>query len=205
MKSLILLCSVAVAGPFGPTWPSPMEYPKGAVKYKSDGWTQTIYILTDNAGRRDRIDYAPISGLAIKWHQSGGMDGIKGFHSDKYRLLPSPAVYRIDDIQVLNSFGYYQANRGIVRSYPSGTRFDDVLSYKGKVFEHRMREKVDGVWKSRTLFKDEKARPPGYTGLTVSCASCHDEAGTGGYAVGLVPGGDTVLSDPLDWDTADRK
>jgi cytochrome c len=67
------------------------------------------------------------------------------------------------------------------------------------MFEHRVRSKDSGRWYSRIEYVDEAARPDGYTGLKVSCASCHSEAGTGKYNDGLVPGGDTVLSDPLDW------
>ena len=55
-------------------------------------------------------------------------------------------------------------------------------------------KKVGGKWLSRTLYENAAARPKGYTGLTVSCASCHGKGdgasgpGTGGYAVGLTPG-----------------
>ena len=75
--------------------------------------------------------------------------------------------------------------------------FIDALSYEGKPFEIRQREKKNGRWDSSILFRDKAARPPGYTGLKLACSTCHDEAGTGGYGVGLVPGGDGVLSDPF--------
>jgi hypothetical protein len=75
----------------------------------------------------------------------------------------------------------------------------DVLSYEGKVFEHRIAEKGDdGEWSRRVIFKDVDARPPGYNGLTKACTSCHnrsDGPGTGGYATGMVPGSDTVVSE----------
>ena len=130
------------------------------------------------------------------------MHGIKGAVSEKFRTLPAEPKNWVGVIQVKNSFGYMQPNRGMKREYPDGSRFDDVLSYQGVVFEHRMREKKEGKWKSRVAYSNEKARPPGYTGLTATCASCHSEAGTGKYGVGLVPGGDTVISDPLPWTLA---
>lgn len=177
---------------------TPPGLPAGAVEYAPAATTQSVFRLND-VPTTSRV---PIRLLPdTRWHQSGGMHGIRGVESKKYRTLPEGrgVIHTVSGIAVKNSFGNYQTELGVTRSYPDGTRFDDVLSHKGKVFEHRVREKQDGRWKSRVAYSDPAARPPLYFGLTRSCASCHDEAGTGGYAVGLVPGGDTVLSDPLDW------
>lgn len=174
------------------------ELPAGAVEYRSDGWTQEIAVTNGF----DRITPVPISHLEAKWHGSGGLVGLRGWKSKKYRVIPEgkKVATWIDNIQVLNSSGYYQPNRGIKRAYPDGTEFHDILTNDtGEIFEHRVRKKENGQWESSVEYSDEKARPPGYRGLKVSCNSCHNEAGTGGYATGLVPGGDTVLSDPLDW------
>lgn len=179
-------------------WSSPVAAPSGAREYKATVWTQNISVLDGY----DRIAWARITDLEAKWHGSGGLVKLKGWRSDKYRYIPVPGVkHWVGDIQVLNSLGYYQANRGILRSYPDGTRFDDVLTntQTGKVFEHRTRTKVNGRWRSTVPYADGSQRPQGYEGLRQSCASCHNQAGSGGYAVGLVPGGDGVLSDPLDW------
>lgn len=196
---ILMMLDQAPKPPQAPT-PKPIlrdtvELPDGAVKYKEETKTQSIYVL-DN---RDVIEIVPINRLEKKWHQSGGMEGIEGVVSDKYRTLPKPPKQYVTNIPVKNSFDSYQNNRGIVREYADGSRFDDVLSYKGVVFEHRVREKRNDKWSSRVIYSDEAARPKGYNGLSVTCASCHEQAGTGGYAVGLVPGGDTVLSDPVDW------
>jgi hypothetical protein len=170
--------------------------PEGMVRYTPAKWTQEIAV-TDGL---DRITPVPIARLEAKWHVSGGMVGVQGWTSEKYKYVPPGGVSWIGNILVKNSLGHLQPNRGILRHYPEGTRFDDVLSNaEGRVFEHRTREKVGGVWKSRVLYKNAAEWPRGYTGLRQSCASCHDEAGSGGYAVGLVPGGDGVLSDALDW------
>lgn len=173
--------------------------------YDSAKFTQSIFVLDE----RDTIRPIAIATLPDKrWHQPGGLEGIKGWRSERYRHLPENARVKtwVGNIEVENSLKYKQHNRGILRSYPNGTRFDELLinDDTGRVFEHRSRFKIDGTWKSAIEFKDEQARPEGYTGLTVSCSSCHAEAGTGKYDAGLVPGGDTVLSDPLDWSVWQR-
>lgn len=199
---IIIFALVCFAGDQAPRAPQApvllretVPLPEGAVKYKEETKTQSIFVL-DN---RDVIEIVPISRLEKKWHQSGGMEGVEGVVSDKYKTLPSKPKQYVANIAVKNSFNSYQDNRGIKREYADGSRFDDVLSYRGVVFEHRMREKRGGKWSSKVVYSDDDARPKGYTGLTATCASCHEQAGTGGYAVGLVPGGDTVLSDPVDW------
>lgn len=178
------------------------DIPIGTISYTSTTVTQSISVLDE----RDNIVPVSIRNLEDKrWHQPGGLDGVDptSYRSDKYRYVPNQSRIRtwIGNIGVRNSLGYIQQNRGIIRDYPTGTRFDEVLinTETGKIFEQRTRQKGNDGWQSTITFKDETSRPHGYTGLKVSCSSCHNEAGTGGYAVGLVPGGDTVLSDPLDW------
>lgn len=172
------------------------DLPPGCESYQPARHTQSIYRLDS----RPRIDRVSTDALEAKYRVSGGMVGVRGWRSAKFRLLPRAPRYRIALISVKNSYGYMQEEQGIVREYADGTRFDDVLSSDaGVVFEHRVREKQGGRWTSSIAYKDESARPKGYAGLSVSCASCHGDAGSGGYAVGLVPGGDTVISDPMDW------
>jgi hypothetical protein len=179
------------------SWGSPVEMPVGAVTYTTGvGQTQRIAV-TDG---RDTI--WPMWPDDEKWLYSGGLHETWGWKSTKYKTIPKGGTIYvgIGDIQVLNSFNVYQPNRGLLRWYPVGMRFDDILSNaKGKVFEHRMTMKTANGWVAKTLFKDEKERPPGYKGLSVSCSSCHDQAGSGAYAGPLVPGGDFVFSDPLPW------
>lgn len=185
--------------------PQPPILPDKAVQYESDGWTQSVFTFysTDRVIRPIKIKE-----LEAKWHQSGGMQGIEGVKSVKYKTLPSPVKQKLDMVTVKfkDDFGRDQTQKelGIVRSYPDGSRFDDVLYYKGNVFEHRVREKIEGKWDSRVEYREILARPPGYNGLKQSCGSCHNEAGTGVYGAGMVPGGDTVLSDPFDWEPARR-
>ena len=186
----------------GPPPPYKPELPAGSVAFVSAKWTQEIAVTNS----RDRISPVPVSRLESKWHGSGGLVGIKGWRSEKWKYLPTEPSHWVGDIAVRNSFNSYQNNRGIKRSYPNGTEFHDVLrNDAGLVFEHRVRTKDSGRWSSQIVYRDVSSRPYGYVGLKQSCASCHDEAGTGGYAVGLVPGGDTVISDPLDWNVAQSR
>lgn len=186
--------NLEAAGP----WPEGLDRPDDMQRYRRAHYTQSIAVVND----RDSI--TPVDRGALpekKWLMSGGLLGFEGFRSDLYRnSTASRAVPFIANIDVLNSLGYIQQNRGWRRVYPDGSRFMDVLSKNGKVFEVRERRKESGVWKSEVIFEDEKARPIGYTGLGLKCSSCHngtDGPGTGGYAVGLVPGSDTVFSDPF--------
>jgi hypothetical protein len=189
--------SGAESGPYAPA------LPEGAVGYESARYTQEIATTNDIP----RITPFPIRRMSdTRWHQPGGLLGVPRelWRAEKYRTLPSDmdVGYRVLRSPVLNSFGFYQQELSIRRAYPDGTRFDEVLvnAETDRVFEHRVREKHDGEWYSDVVYRDVKQRPRGYQPVSVEkCASCHDEAGTGKYAEGMVPGGDGVLSDPLDW------
>lgn len=191
-----------------PKWYSPEEFIEGMEWFKGDKTTQAISINVDQFGTRwNHIEKVSIASLEPKWHVSGGMLGITGWESNKFRYIPEDKEVKtwIQHTQVENSSGDTQPNKAIKRKYPVGTRFDDILSNKEtkEVFEHRVRRKelFDGKerWVSEVIYENEKARPEGYNGLSVSCSSCHRQAGTGVYGVGLIPGGDTIISDPLNW------
>jgi hypothetical protein len=180
---------------------SDVELPKNAVKYEAAKYTQSIAVVNG----LDDVRMVPIRRLATKWHQSGGMEEVTGWTSTKYKTVPAATKTWIGNIHVRNSFGHLQPNRGILRQYPDGTRFDDVLSVDGVVFEQRTRIKRKGEWVNSVTYENINARPKGYTGLKVSCVSCHGEAGSGEYGEGLVPGGDQTLSDPLDWSLVNQR
>jgi hypothetical protein len=180
-------------------WPKSVAFPDGLVRYRSTEYTQRIAVTND----RDTITPNHRSGLIAKWQVPGGMVGVEGWRSDLYKFIAPNTYTWVDNIPVWNG-NNFQNNRGHVRKYGDGTFFMDVLSYKGSVFEHRVREKKNSQWESYVAYRDSSAYPPGYTGLHgAKCASCHQggfdqQPGTGGYAVGLIPGGDSVYSDPFD-------
>ena len=180
--------------------------PPTAVEYRPAVYTQSIFKLAPsfNAVAVPTIRPVPIRDIPTKWHQSGGLAGVIGATSRKFRTLPTgkKVVHSVRLVPVGNDDknpASTQDEYAITRIYPDGTRFDDVLIARGGVFEHRVREKVSGSWKSRIVYTNNAYRPAGYVPLRQSCDSCHGEAGGGSYGVGLVPGGDGVLSDPLDW------
>lgn len=176
-------------------WPASLPFPAGMVPHDRGKYTQSIY--TTGGFRNHHIDPVSRTATDAKWHQSGGMQGVGGFRSDLYRYYPSEPKTWIADIPVWNGSNY-QSNRGWKVEFAPGTKFLDVLSDEasGKVFEVRQREKLEsGEWESTVLYEDKAARPKGYSGKPAqSCASCHQQAGTGSYGAGLVPGGDGVLS-----------
>ena len=181
------------AGP----WPATVDFNDKLVLYRPAQWTQEI--ATTNGA--PRITPVHRFNLPRKWHQPGGMEGLTGWRSDLYKHVPEGWQRQwTDRLSVLNSFGNFQNELGWTRAYPDGTEFHDVLSNAetGEVFEHRLAEKKDGRWDRRVVYRNRAAHPVGYKGLQgLQCASCHQEAGTGGYGVALVPGADTVLSDPF--------
>lgn len=193
--TVMLLCTPLLAQPA--IWPDGVEYPLGIKRYEPAKNTQSIFRYTGSDA--PQIRKVARTDLERKWQIPGGMDTVTGWHSDLY-IVPVPGTKQYGAyIPVLNSHGYFQNEYGYSRQYADGTRFFDVLSNKetGKVFELRERRKVDGMWANHVIYRDVDQRPIGYTGLKVGCNSCHKQAGTGGYGVGLVPGGDTVISDPF--------
>jgi hypothetical protein len=192
-------------------WPKSVPFPKDMETYKRAENTQSI-------GKNVNTPFIKVVsrlGLDKKWHQSGGMAEIKDFHSDIYRDTKiKPRIFQ-GVINVGNGYFWQPNGRfdltktdkpitqpevGWKREYPNGARFMDVLSNTKlkKVFEIRKLEKHEGSWFIFADYEDPSARPKGYNGkIGVSCGSCHAEAGFGGYNVGLVPGGDMVLSDPF--------
>ena len=167
--------------------------PKDYVLYSPARFTQSISV-TDG---RDSIIPVPRTKLEEKWRVPGGLVGISGWKSDLYQA-PLVRLVGVENIPVMNSRGYLQNNRGWVREYPDGMRFIDVLSNEksGEVFEIREAEKHGGKWKRFVSYSDPDARPFSYRRVSVTkCAGCHNQAGTGNYSAGLIPGSDTVLSE----------
>lgn len=177
------------------TWAPAIPRDRRLLRFLPARFTQRIAVTND----RDTITPVPRAGLEAKWQVPGGMVNVHGWRSTLYKHVPAGGSQWVGNIAVWNGSNF-QNNRGHIRSYPDGTEFHDVLTNTktGKVFEHRVAEKTEGEWYRYVLFRDRKQQPEGYQRLaSKACAACHAEAGTGGYATGLVPGGDTVLSDPL--------
>lgn len=178
-------------------WPKGLEFPQGLVKYSRARLTQSI--ATTNG--RPSIDLVPIRSLEAHWRQPGGLQDVpRGmWRSDLYKFIAAGGWTWLDRLPVKNSFGFFQRELGHTRAYADGTFFADVLSNReGQVFEVRYREKVNGRWENSIAYRERSARPKGFFRIKLrQCHICHDQAGSGGYGTGLVPGGDGVLSDPF--------
>jgi hypothetical protein len=160
--------------------------------YRPAKYTQRIAVTND----RDTITPVPRTQLEAHWQVPGGLVGVSGWRSTLYKRLPGEPHTRIANLPVWNGSNY-QYNRGWHRSYADESEFLDVLvNDLGAVFEVRRAYKLDGAWYRSVHYRNRSARPSGYTG-TGDCVSCHGQAGSGSYAAGLVPGGDTILSDPI--------
>ncbi len=180
-------------------WSPGIEFPQGMFRYKSAANTQAIYRSGSFDRSAWRIDKIPRDNLEMKWQVPGHLEGLTGWKSTLYGLVPDGGGERKELLPVTNRDGYTQYELGHKREFPIGTRFDDVLTNDdGDVFEHRIAEKTAAGWERFITYRDAGARPAGYTPpRSRDCKSCHAEAGTGGYGVGLVPGGDTVISFPF--------
>lgn len=158
--------------------------------YQTARYTQEIAV-TNN---RDRITPIHRRNLETRWQVPGGLDGLTGWTSQLFRSASGRRF--VADIPVWNGSNY-QNNRGWKRRYDDGTVFADVLSTDAGVFEVRVAEKQNGEWQRYVAYSDVSKAPIGYRRLSsADCRKCHAEAGTGNYAAPLVPGGDTVFSDP---------
>lgn len=187
-------------------WLASVAKPKGTVRYLPTLLTQEIAVTND----RDRITPVSKFNLPTKWHVPGGLDGVEGWSSTLYKYIPKDASdnHHIGNILVVNGIpngrgGFFtQQNRGHKRSYPVGTIFTDVLSNaNGEVIEHREWEKINDYGEIKWIpgvYRTNAQRPEGFPKIKSNqCITCHSEAGTGGYATGLIPGGDNILSDPF--------
>ena len=181
----------------GWTW-SADDVPEYMEPYRRAEFSQRIAVTNG----LDTIIPVPRTNALQQWQVPGGLEGVAGWRSDLYRNAGgAPAIRRITDIAVWNGKAF-QNNRGWTRRYDDGAEFLDVLTNtdSGKVFEVRKAIKLGGSWQRFTVYRDKAHWPSGYGGpAKLDCRGCHEQAGTGGYAddKGLIPGGDTVFSNPF--------
>jgi hypothetical protein len=203
-------------------WPS-MARLEGMERYEPAKLTQSIFKWTGNP--LGQIRGVSRSMTEEKYQVPGGLVGVKGWRSELYRYTPKPSREWIDFTSVVNGIRLFdpketmpksqyeslykdhptkgfskQSEVAHMREYPDGSEFDDVLinTETGKVFEHRVAQKHDGQWERFVAYRDRSQMPSGYVPpKSKDCVTCHLEAGSGRYGKGMVPGGDTILSDPF--------
>ena len=136
----------------------------------------------------------PRDGSELKWRVPGGMDGADGWSSVLYRSQLQKAKVALD-------YAAPSKNDTITwhRTYPDGAIFADVLRNRdGLIFEVRVAEKQGGRWDRYVAYRKESYAPSGYRRLSrQQCADCHEKAGNAEYGGLAIPGGDTILSDPI--------
>lgn len=177
-------------------WPS-MGRLAGMERYQPFELTQSIFKYVNNPN--GIIRGVNRSATEAKYQVPGGLLGVSGWRSELYRTKIR-AVERPAFIGVKNDSNNYQNEVAFLRSYPDGAEFDDVLINisTNRVFEHRVAQKVDGKWERFVAYRDSTQAPPGYVApRSKDCSSCHKDAASGGYGVGLAPGGDEIFSDPF--------
>lgn len=138
--------------------------------------------------------YTPREQLLQKWIVPGGMEGVEGWAN---------VLLRDKDNASQTWVGHADPSDGTSemvhhRSYRKALFADVLFNGKGEVFEVRLAVKKDGKWTREEEWRDAKRAPSGAKRLATSeCVACHNQAGTGAYDSAYVPGGDTVLSEPL--------
>lgn len=151
------------------------SHAKGARFYSLKPLYQNMYTMSS----RPYVDYDSIHDPAAPEHHpfivSGGMQGLKGWRSDKALMIPDGKK-----VEVWRQYEEVRAFAPTIRyrwKFPAGTVAYDVLSTDKGVFEVRTQTRADDGWETKVTFKDEDARPDGYAGLQQSCASCHSHTG----------------------------
>ena len=136
------------------------------------------------------ISSVPRSQAKEEWNVAGGLLGVSGWSSLLYKKANA------------REYLGYHPDGAITwqRSYADGAIFAEVLrNDNGTVFEVRYAEKQDGQWDRHVAYRNSSAYPSGYTPVKSSaCVSCHAKSGETLYGGSpAVPGGDTILSDPI--------
>lgn len=146
--------------------------------------------------RRDTgfISSYPRSHAEPKWNAAGGLLGVTGWTSALYKKASASVGLGYVDEAVVFSPIVWQPK------YEDGSVFADVLrNDRGRVFEVRVAEKQGGAWDRYVAYRNPSEYPAGYVPIKrSSCVACHSEAGNTLYGgKPAVPGGDTVISDPI--------
>lgn len=179
------------------------EWPERLLHWRAQSVKYNRALMTQRVFNRNMYDVTYRYLSEPKWRFPGGLAEIDGWKSELRAYIPNDYQEFSGPLDVLNSFNNYQTERSIQRRFPNGTYFIDALynANNGNLFEIRLREKVDGEWESDVLYRSAKDRPLGYAPVKIAaCAECHNQAGTGGYSSGLVPGGDGTLSYPMSFE-----
>jgi hypothetical protein len=176
-------------------WPANVDMPRSIRFYRPTNYTQRLAITngqdTNQVYTLDQDDVWTNAPPALNpnrlfpWSTAGGLHEVGGWGSRVGIALPEGKKIQVwrERVDVPLSSRPLPKLRW---SFPDGTILADLLFTSEAVFELRLREKVQGKWKSSVPFRDLHAAPKGYTGPGKRCAECHDQAGTQlQYGIGL--------------------
>jgi hypothetical protein len=176
-------------------WPANVHMPPSIRFYRPTNYTQRLAVTngqeTNHVYRLDQDDVWTNAPPALNpnrlfpWAVPGGLHEVRGWGNRVGIAIPDGKKVQIwrERVEVPLSSRPLSKFRW---SFPDGTVLADMLFTREAVFELRLREKVQGKWKSTVPFRDLDAAPKGYTGPGKRCAECHDQAGSQlQYGIGL--------------------
>lgn len=183
-------------------WPKSVEVPPTLRFYKKSMHGQQVI-----AGRNTHYVHINVDGAAnvppysasnpnrvFPWRVSGGFHDALDWQSKVAIALPDGESIKGWWEELREPAGIAYLARW---EYPEGTKFFDLLTANGKVFELRSRVKSEGEWFNDVLFKSDDL-PKGYFGTDRKCHECHNRAGTKQGSSSLrIRGGDENFSFPV--------
>lgn len=177
-----------------------VEFPEGMKAYKPTELSQRIAITNNRESHawypKDKDDVWSNAPVAVNpnrifpWAVPGGLHKSVGWNHTTGIYLPSQPKVWSEKLPIKNGGKI----TGLKWEYPDGTVTADMLTHLGKVFELRVRSKVDGKWESSVVFRDKLVRPTYFVGAGKVCSECHDKAGSSLQYGIVLRGSDTVFS-----------
>lgn len=176
---------------------------RGMTRYRQTRYSQNVATVSNVPTIRPQRTDADDVGLNFHmvnpnrlspYAGPAGMDGLSGWISETYYQIPARIKTWTGRVEIFQG-GMLPKRQW---RYPDGSRFVEVLSHGGAVFEVRQRVKTADGWKSSVPYRYAAAYPDGYTGkLAKSCNECHSKAGASEQYGITVRGDDGVFSYPV--------
>ena len=177
----------------------------GMTKYRQTRYSQNVFTMSNRATiRPQRTDTDDVGSnyhrvnpnRLFPYAGPAGMDGLSGWMSETYYQFPAGTKVKTWTARAPIFQGGMLPKRQW--RYPEGSRFVEVLSHGGEVFEVRQRVKTATGWTSSVPYRHATAYPNGYTGkLAKSCTECHSKAGASEQYGIAIRGDDGVFSFPV--------
>lgn len=184
-------------------WPKDLDMPEDLHAYPPTKYTQSLFVLDNVPTRRwvsltEKLasnDPTPNPNSILPWSVPGGLENSVGWESIRATNV-SDKKLQVEEFtgkQLVASSAVPLIDRHKWH-FQNGTIFVDLLANKGKAFEVRMLEKINGKWVPKKPHVDKFARPAFFHGAGKACMECHSQAGSSlNYGV-TVRGWDGIFS-----------